>query len=541
MSQPAMAASTAPLEPVLELDDIQGASVPGFLKPHQALIGISCDDSTENVTAFRRFIRNMSSQVATGAATLKDRREHRALKLAGRAEEKNAPTAFVAVALSFNGLLKLTPGTKAIQGDAFRLGLAQRSALLGDPTNSSAEGHPSNWIVGGDRGELDALIIVAGDGAETVKNRAKELADDIEAAHLHIRYSEQGAVRSDKGMKGHEHFGFDDGVSQPGIRGRASGGAGDFITDRFVDPAQTPEAWLYGYPGQTLIWPGEFVIGYPRSSPDPLLPGHVVTPVPEWTWNASFLVFRRLRQDVGLFWRTMRAEAERLSKEKGFPGLTDEHLASLLVGRWPSGAPVNRTPDRDIPDLGKDAMANNYFRFDSDTLPLKLTGKLDKFPMAKADPVGLTCPWSAHIRKVNTRDSASDMGAEDATYTRRLLRVGVPFGKPLLDVYADPKDDPEKGNRGLLFLSVQSSIENHFEFLCSRWVNDPTRPKSPGGHDLIIGQNGAPDENRSRQCVVFGSEYKAATVKTSEQWVIPTGGGYFLLPSIPALRDVLGA
>jgi hypothetical protein len=88
MSEPAMAAPGAPLEPVLELGDIQGASVPGFLKPHQALIGISCDDSPENATAFRRFIRNMSSQVATGAETLKDRREHRKLKLAGRADEK---------------------------------------------------------------------------------------------------------------------------------------------------------------------------------------------------------------------------------------------------------------------------------------------------------------------------------------------------------------------------------------------------------------------------------------------------------------------
>jgi Dyp-type peroxidase family len=539
MSQLASPASAAPQEPILELNDIQGASVPGFLKPHQTLIGITCNEKPDHLNEFKRFILNMAGQVATGTETLNDRRDRRKLERAGRAEEKNAPTAFVALALSFNGLLKLTPGANSIPTDAFRLGLAHRSALLGDPIESSAEGHPSNWIVGGSKGELDVLIIVAGDGAETVKARVKSLTEAIEAAHLQIQYCEHGAVRDDKGMKGHEHFGFKDSISQPGIRGRAHDG--DFITDRFVDPSQTPEAWLYGYPGQTLVWPGEFVIGYPRSSPDPLIPGHIVTPVPEWTRNASFLVFRRLRQDVGLFWRTMRAETERLSKEKRFEGLTDVHLASLLVGRWPSGAPVNRTPDRDIPALGKAALANNHFRFDSDTLPLKTTVGHQEFPLAKADPVGFTCPWSAHIRKVNTRDSSSDMGAEDATYTRRILRVGVPFGKPLLDVYAEPKDDPEQGNRGLLFLSVQSSIENHFEFLCSRWANDPVRPKTPGGHDFIIGQNGAPDENRVRQCVVFGSNQEAATLTTNTHWVIPTGGGYFLLPSISALRDVLGA
>jgi Dyp-type peroxidase family protein len=187
MSELAMMAPSAPIEPVLELDDIQGAAVPGFLKPHQTLIGIACDDSPEHLTSFKRFIHDMSREVTTGVETLKDRREHRSLKLAGRAEEKNAPTTFVAVALSFNGLLKLTAGAKAIPGEAFRLGLAQRSALLGDPTDSMAEGHPSNWIVGGSKGELDALIIVAGDGAEIVKTRAKKLAEDIEAAHLLIR------------------------------------------------------------------------------------------------------------------------------------------------------------------------------------------------------------------------------------------------------------------------------------------------------------------------------------------------------------------
>jgi Dyp-type peroxidase family len=535
------AGTVAPVEPVLELNDIQGAAVPGFLKPHQTLIGINCGATFDAIKRFKTFIRSMSDQVAKGTETLRDRREHRKLQLVERAEQKE-PVAFVAMAFTYAGLRKLTPGADAVPGDAFRLGLAKRSLLLGDPSDPSAEGNPAKWIVGGSKGELDALIIVAGDKQDVVKARSDEVRKRLEAASLVETYLETGAVRHDKGMKGHEHFGFDDGVSQPGIRGRASEDATDFITDRHVASSETPAAWLYGYPGQDLVWPGEFVLGYPATSPDPLVPGPPAPAVPEWTRNGSFLVFRRLRQDVGLFWRTMKQEAGRLAKKEGFKDLTDEHLASLLVGRWPSGAPVNRTSDKDIPDLGKSTVANNHFRFDSDTLVLQLLPhERDDFPMAKADPSGLTCPWAAHIKKVNTRDSGSDMGARDSTYKRRVLRVGIPFGQPLADKYAQPKDDPEDGNRGLLFLCIQSSIEEQFEFLCSRWANDPARPKMPGGHDFVIGQNSAPGEQIVRKCTLFGSDFSAAEVTTDKQWVIPTGGGYFFLPAISALRDVLSA
>jgi Dyp-type peroxidase family len=535
----AVVGPVAPDEPVLELDDIQGAAVPGFLKPHQTLIGINCRATADDVRNFKGFIRAISDGIAKGTETLADRREHRKLQLAERADAKE-PVVFVAIAFTYAGLRKLTPSADAIPGEAFRLGLAKRSSLLGDPSEPDAEGHPAKWTVGGSSGDLDALIIVAGDNRDVVHVRSEEIREQIKASGLVNSYFEAGAVRHDKGMKGHEHFGFDDGVSQPGIRGRASEKETDFITDRHVASTATPSAWLYGYPGQDLVWPGEFVLGYPATSPDPLVPGPPASAIPEWTRNGSFLVFRRLRQDVGLFWRTMKKEAGRLSEKEGFKDLTDERLASLLVGRWPSGAPVNRTPDKDIPELGKSLTANNHFRFDSDTLELPLVqGERDEFPMAKADPAGLKCPWAAHIKKVNTRDSGSDMGARDSTYKRRVLRVGIPFGEPLADKYAEPKDDPEAGNRGLLFLCIQSSIENQFEFLCGRWVNDPARPKMPGGHDFVIGQNSAPGEQHLRKCTLFGSDFAAAEVSTDKQWVIPTGGGYFFLPPIRALRSVL--
>ena len=130
------------------------------------------------------------------------------------------------------------------------------------------------------------------------------------------------------------------------------------------------------------------------------------------------------------------------------------------------------------------------------------------------------------------------MGAQSSTYTRRLLRIGLPFGKSLDDRYAETARDPEQGNRGLLFLSIQSSIEDQFEFLATRWVNDVARPKLPGGSDMLIGQN-ASTPDHVRRCTVFGSGLQQTDLTAEAQWVIPTGGGYFFVPSIAALRDVI--
>jgi len=529
-----------PTEPVLDMSDIQGIAIPGFFKPHHTLLGLTVPAGFE--AKFKALVGAFADEVATAAQTLQDRRCHRhqQVEMKTKVVHRSAEESVVLLAVGFSaaGLSRLTPGAASIPSEAYQRGMVERSAMLGDPVDPASEGYPSNWVVGAPGAELDALIVVAGDHRDIVTARACRVAERFRGEGIHVPYVENGDVREGD-ERGHEHFGFDDGVSQPGMRGRASEAPEDFITDRHVDPNETPERWLFGYAGQDLVWPGEFVLGYPATSPDPVVPGVALPAVPAWTRNASFLVFRRLRQEVGLFWRTMRDRSSELAKLPGFEHLDEKHLASLLVGRWPSGAPLVRTPKEDIRDLGRNARANNYFYYDADTHPIKSAdGYEDSFPMAKADPAGTTCPLGAHIRKVNVRDSGSDMGGRESTYNRRLLRVGVAFGKSLEDKYAARNEDPEFGNRGLLFLSVQASIEQQFEFLMSRWVNDPARPKMPGGNDMLIGQN-APAKDGIRRCAVFGQGLQQASVSTDQQWVIPTGGGYFLLPSISAIRDVI--
>jgi deferrochelatase/peroxidase EfeB len=144
-------------------------------------------------------------------------------------------------------------------------------------------------------------------------------------------------------LAGHEHFGFKDGVSQPGIRGRLSDAPDDFITPRYpAAPSgvgagdQRPQ--LYAKPGQQLVWPGQFLLGEPRQDTENLLDSAAAPDPPNyptWARRGSYLVCRRLWQDVPGFWDFAASAAARA-------GITTEHLASMMVGRWPSGAPLAR-------------------------------------------------------------------------------------------------------------------------------------------------------------------------------------------------------
>ena len=61
------------------------------------------------------------------------------------------------------------------------------------------------------------------------------------------------------------------------------------------------------------------------------------------------------------------------------------------------------------------------------------------------------------------------------------------------------------------------------------------------GFDMVVGQNGHPGQERRRECVLFSRDLTAATVSTTADFVIPTGGGYFFSPSISAMRETLTA
>jgi Dyp-type peroxidase family len=545
----------APEEPILEVQEIQGNILVGFNSDYQHFIFFQITETA--VT--KRWLHLLIPHVATVDETLSFRRLFRALRSRRALEPAGMMATWVNVAFSFEGIRKLTSAEEAnrFASEAFKKGLAERSGILGDPTDPGQEGNPKNWVVGNGENRPDILVIIASDSRVALKNEVKRIKAEIKAlqgispgrrtaAGLRILFEQPGANLTGS-LAGHEHFGFKDGVSQPGIRGRIPGGQQNFLTPRLVDP-QDSHALKFAKPGQPLIWPGQFVLGYPlQADSNDIQPAPQSSdnpPWPAWARNGSFLVFRRLRQDVHCFWAFAGAQANQLKQVPGFEGMTPERFAALFVGRWPSGAPIMRSQEKDLPDLGRNSVANNNFRFSEDTEPVSLRGDLpyesDDFPPAVGDAKGIRCPFAAHIRKVNPRDDTTDLGGAKRTLLKRILRRGIPYG-PQLENPLTAADD--KVERGLLFLSYQASIEEQFEFLTQNWANRSDLPQEydenrKAGHDPVIGQSQS-GESRKRFFTLRGSDGSFQNIEVPDDFVIPTGGDYLFSPSMTALKEVL--
>jgi Dyp-type peroxidase family len=541
---------------MLEVQEIQGNVLVGFNKDHQHFIFLQIRKADVAV----RWLRMLIPQIATVEETLTFRRLFRALRARRNVEPAGMIATWVNIAFTYEGIRKLTsdPEVTKFTSEAFAHGLAERSSILGDPTDASAPGHPNNWVVGNAKKRPDILLIIASDSEIELKKEIKRVKQEIKALQgvaagrrtktgVRILYEQRGANLPGE-LAGHEHFGFRDNISQPGIRGRVPGGEQDFLTPRLIDP-KDPHALKFAKPGQPLIWPGQFVLGYSLQSDsdevNPAPPNTDSLPWPEWARNGSFLVFRRLRQDVAGFWTFVRVQAGLLNQKPGFEGMTPERFASLLVGRWPSGSPIMRSPDQDIAGLGASGEANNNFRFSENTEAIVLRADIshhpDTFPQAIGDAEGIRCPYAAHIRKVNPRDDSTDLGGGRRTLRKRILRRGIPYGSPLESPITALDD---KVDRGLLFLSYQASIEEQFEFLTQNWGNSRNLPKDydqddhAAGHDPVIGQSENAG-NRARVFTLRGTDGSFQSIRLATDFVIPTGGDYFFVPSISAFRDVL--
>src|SRR5439155_7299580 len=176
---------------------------------------------------------------------------------------------------------------------------------LGDPLKSGKLGDPAGWVVGGPTNEPHVVLLLGGDTRMHLNQEVARLVQSLfprTGAHGELVTSGTQIILRQDGdtlkepLMGHEHFGFRDGVSQPGVRGKLPDGT-------FLTPSQNPLDAGQGKPGQDLLWPGEFVFGYSGQdgTKDVDVPG--VDPLksktrgaPDFARNGSFLVFRRLRQ-----------------------------------------------------------------------------------------------------------------------------------------------------------------------------------------------------------------------------------------------------
>ena len=367
-----------------------------------------------------------------------------------------------------------------------------RQRILGDLGDSA----PENWDWGGPNNrELHVLLMLYAPSDDRLAELYDSHRTSFEAAGL-VQVRRLPTIRL-KDRK--EHFGFRDGISQPEVAGLNKGGS----------------------PGN-IVAAGEFLLGYPNeANMYPECPG-------EFGRNGSYLVFRQLRQHVRDFWLFLDRTTG--DSECGDSAGALVKLGSKMVGRWPSGAPLIRHPNRD-PDMGKR----------EDELPSDAAN--DRFGYFESDPHGEICPIGSHIRRSNPRDSLEPGPKVSARNSnlRRIIRRGRAYGAPIVESLA-PEDilaaeEPE-GERGLHFICFNADIARQFEFLQQDWINNP---KFEGlfynAADPITGARNPAHREYADTFTVQARPIRKR-VTGLPRFVDVRGGAYFFMPGIRAIRHL---
>jgi deferrochelatase/peroxidase EfeB len=147
------------------------------------------------------------------------------------------------------------------------------------------------------------------------------------------------------------------------------------------------------------------------------------------------------------------------------------------------------------------------------------------FLFGEEDPEALRCPYGAHIRRANPRDSFDPGSKEqiEISNRHRLLRVGR---------FYDPKPSEKPG---LLFMCLNGNIERQFEFIQQTWLDSPSFHGLSGEQDPLVGGD-------SKSCTGFliPSRDGPVRLKPLRRFVTTLGGGYFFLPSKRLLQFLGG-
>ena len=449
------------------VDEIQGDVLVGLQKKAEIFVFFTIQD----VTGFRTSLKAAMGHIAFLRTTA-------AYEIAKPGTPEKAKVVKANIAFSHPGLKKLGLGDTAGVDASFVAGAKASAPALGDKVTDWLPAYASETFDGvllvaaWDKSPSHALTLAR---AEVTKIELT-FGNSILEAHREENKVRESVIGG-KAQSGHEHFGFADGVSQPGVLG-------------MTKPGAEPDK---GNPGQDLVKPGEFVIGLVAEEPAP------APPPPAWMANGSYMVIRRLRQDVTGFYSWAAQAASSVAKSE------DEFTAGL-IGRWKDGTPFVRNPAGPNPAEDESHPEKN-----------------NDFDFGTHDADQAKCPFQAHIRRVYPR---SDIG--DASEKHRILRAGIAFG------------DDEDHDKGLFFVCYQNSIQAKFEFIQSKWANNAGFPnpvaeqgmKVPPqtGIDLIIGQGGEVRDGVWHTGKVAPPQ--------PQQFVTSTGAAYFFSPSRTTLAMI---
>ena len=370
---------------------------------------------------------------------------------------------------------------------AFIDGAAHRAELVGDTGASS----PENWIGAFGKGQDHVLLTLHAISPEAMESYSDRLcAWFAEGNAFREIWRQDGMVLME--MKdgqpvptGKVHFGYTDGISVTTIRGGP---------EKYHRDHQQPcEPWL-------------FVLRKDAEN-------YVVPEPQKLGLNGSFAVFKKIETNVVGFETFLQSNKDKIDPEL---------LAAKLCGRWRNGVPLALSPDTDSPAGGiSTEQLNNFEYVNAD---------------GSGDPKGIRCPVGAHIRRVNPRGQpiAGQGQPGGSNNAHRLIRRLLTYGPTY-----DPRRPYDGIERGILGYFINSNIENQYEFVLRRWVNDAEFAGAvrlnPKSRDPLIGTQ---DPAESIFVMPQANGGPPLEVAGLSSFVTTKAAAYLFLPSITAIEFI---
>lgn len=145
------------------------------------------------------------------------------------------------------------------------------------------------------------------------------------------------------------------------------------------------------------------------------------------------------------------------------------------------------------------------------------------FLFGAEDPDGRRCPFGAHVRRANPRESFAP-GAQDQlaiTNRHRVVRVGRSY-RPAA-----------ARNPGILFMALSGDLERQFEFVQQTWLRGASFGGLHGERDPLTAGGDAGG-------LTVPTHAGPARLRPAPSFVTVLGGGYFFLPGRRTLAFLAG-
>ncbi|MBX2877956.1 MAG: hypothetical protein KTR30_37910 [Saprospiraceae bacterium] len=273
---------------------------------------------------------------------------------------------------------------------------------------------------------IDAVMILGHNSRDAIPRIRRSLNSEIfPRIGVELLFVEEAQVYRNNLMGNNrerglvvEHFGYADGASNPCITEREFG--------KFGATGKTMNEW------NPVSSYREFVVPEPASPDQPSF--------------GSYLVLRKMRQDVAKFNAVLKDVANKMNETKaeGESTVTSQEVGALTFGRRRNGTSLERGPAFDDKGL-------NDFHY----------------------PPESKCPFFAHARKMNQREVESSPGLPRMYQVPNpIIRRGITYGKRRLrygslDTTIEPSSEV-----GLFFMSFQKDIDRYQQILQNSWAGD---------------------------------------------------------------------